>query len=303
MSTPRQWPLRLPLVIFRAFVLCLFLHAAVFCVFDLLPDAAYSKLGQTALQSDALEKLRQKLGTEGPISQRYLKSLSHLMSLDFGKSLHTEYPVGPLIWERLKISSLYWGLAFLMSLLFLWGGAVLYCDRAPARWKRSLLRLLPITMIPQFVTAAVFAVLANQASREFKSGFAATNLLFVLSIALLASAILFNAAASTALQTAQKPFVLTYLSYGAPWSRVREILMRNILIQLLPLTNRVFLALVMGTVFSELAFDRPGFGSLIAEAVRTGDQPVAMAWILGVSLPLVLLSQGVSALGSRIPAQ
>lgn len=286
----------------RAIALCLLVHAVVFCIFDLLPEAAFSKLGTSALQRDALIEMRSKLGTEGPLLQRYTTSVRHLLSFELGNSLMNDFPVAKLIGQRFKMSlaTLVWGILFSCGMM--WAGSRFYCHRKLSAFRRVVLQLVPAAMMPQFVVSASFAVIASSASNLFPGVFV-TNTLHIVSVALMPSCILFSASANTALAIAGRPFVTTYISQGFPWQQIQRLLQANVFYQMIPLANRACLALLTGTVFSELAFDRPGIGSVFADAIRSGDQPVAFGWMLAVSIPFVFISQVVALWTTRLPPQ
>ncbi|MBL9144119.1 MAG: hypothetical protein JNM99_10615 [Verrucomicrobiaceae bacterium] len=291
----------------RAIALCLLLHAVVFFVFDLLPDAAYSRLGSSALQKDTLSETRRRLGLQGSASSRYINSLGNLLTLDLGHSLQSDYPVGTLLAKRFITSLPVLAASLLIALCAMLLASRWYCCRALTGFQQLVLKVAPVALLPQFSTASMLAVGSTFA---FAVGglngvvpSQVSDVMLIVSVALMPSVILFVGAAHTARAVANRPFVVTYESIGLPWKRIRSVLQTNILQQMLPLTNRVVLAVVTGTVFGELAFDRPGIGSVLADAVRSGDQPVASGWILAVSMPLIAVSQTASAFNKRFPAQ
>ncbi len=296
--------------ILRIVVLLFVLHAAVFLAFDILPEAAYSQLGFAAVKKELLEETRQRMGLTGRLPERYWLSLTHCSRFDFGVSLRTGYPVAELLRRRALDSLPVVFTSLVVTISALLAGSWFYSTKRPSRWHHCVLALSPATLLPQFASASALATGAffllglgtlSPSGLIGKSG-RVTDALLITAVALMPAGILFTAAAKTALLMSRRRFVLTYEAIGLPWSRIRVLLQTNILQQMLPLANRALLALLLGTVFAELAFDRPGIGSVLTEAIRSGDQPVAAGWFLAVGGPVIFLSQALAAWNKRFPS-
>lgn len=279
------------------------LHAAVFIAFDALPDAAYSTLGVTALKKELLEQTRERMGLVGSLPQRYLHSLWNCCRLDFGLSLRTGFPVSELLFRRALNSLPVIGASVALSLAGLLAGSWFYATKNPGWIHRLFLLTAPVCFLPQFATASAFAALAILSRSWQPIDFDMVSFfLLTTSIAFMPTGILFTASSRTALSVAQQPFVTTYCAMGMSWGRTRILLQTNVLRLMLPLINRALLALLLGTVFAELSFDRPGIGAVFTEAIRSGDQPIAAGWLIVVGAPAILFTQLISAWSARLPS-
>jgi ABC-type dipeptide/oligopeptide/nickel transport system permease component len=294
-------------LLIRTVALIFLLHATVFIIFDVLPDAALTRLGIAALNKDLLEDTRLNLGLNESVGIRYAKSMTHFARFEFGKSLQSGYPVSLLLWKSASNSLPYILCASLIVFMAMRFAAWWYCQERMSVVQRLILRVSHLSMIPQFSSGSSIAIGAVFATT---SGVIASSdllvqsknigdILMIISIALMPAGLLFIAAAQTAQDIVKKPFVLTHRCMGLPWSRIRILLQVNINHDIFHLANRVSVALILGTVFSEVSFDRPGIGAVLAEAIRSGDQPVAAGWMLAVGAPTIFLSQIATAWHQR----
>lgn len=131
----------------------------VFAVTQVLPgDAATMMLGENATPA-ALAAVRVKLGLDQPIWLQYGHWLAHAVTGDFGASLRTSQPVGPVMVEALGRSLLLAVLAigFMLTLAIPLGVvAAVRRGRAPDLMV-SLLSYVGVSM-PEFVTATLFGL-------------------------------------------------------------------------------------------------------------------------------------------------
>ena len=291
-------------VTLRIIVLLWLLHAAVFLVFNALPDAAYSQLGAAAMKKELLEETRKKMGLDGSLAHRYARSLALTVRGDLGLSIRSGYPVSTLLQERAIDSLPYILTAGLMAVGAMLFGAWWFASERVSRLQQAVMFLAPVSALPQFATASAIssgALLAVAHLGAVVRPSLLMDFMTVLAIALLPAGLLFISASNSARKAIGLPYVMTYRAMGLPWTRIRGILQTNILWEMVPLANRAVISLLLGTVFAELCFDRPGLGSVLAEAIRAGDQPMAAGWMLAVGAPTILCSQLVSAWNLRRP--
>lgn len=88
------------------FYTLLVVSVIVFAITQVLPaDAAITMLGENATQ-EALEALRARLGLNDPVWMQYWRWLSGVLHGDFGTSMRTDQPVGPILFTALGRSLL-----------------------------------------------------------------------------------------------------------------------------------------------------------------------------------------------------
>lgn len=268
------------------------LHLLVFCLFQVLPDAALSQVGWTGVDPALLAKARERMGLSGPWYNRYFTNIAHLLHGDLGRSVSGGYVISEVFVERLKTSVAEWLGAFgILSLMVPLG--MTFCARRLGCLHRYSLFASHVFMIPQFLAAvALNGVWIVGVSPWLPAGLdGAGRLLFaIISATLLPATMLFLGAANSARSCAQEPFVTTYLALGMSWGNIRWRLLRNVLTALRPLLGRVLLAMATGTLFAELTFSIDGVGKLFVDALRSSDFAVMQAWVLFVGAATLTVS-------------
>lgn len=143
---------RLMMIVYTLFVVSLI----VFAITQVLPaDAAVMMLGENATD-EALNALRQSMGLDAPIWAQYGHWLGSLLQGDFGTSLRTGQPVGPVMFEALGRSLLLAVLSIgLMLVLAIPLGIIAAIRRGKvADMVVSLVSYAGVSL-PEFVTATL----------------------------------------------------------------------------------------------------------------------------------------------------
>lgn len=267
------------------------LHGTGFLLFDLLPSAAISQLGIFAADPATLKVAHERLGLNGTLIERYWQSLSHVATGNLGKSVQGGYDVAALIQQRL-ISSTPLLLATVLTTFFVGiPSGMLFCQRRLSRAQSGILLLAHVGLVPQFLAAALFAAvwmwiaaIPVTSTGIFRFGVS------VASCALLPTTTLFLATANSLHELAKQPFVMNYQALGVSPSFIRWRLLWNLQVMLRPLGARLVLTILTGTVFAEYAFNQPGVGALLVDALKASDFPVAFAWLLFAGGAVMLTS-------------
>ena len=128
----------------------------VFLAVQLLPgDVAQQLLGQDATP-EAVEALRVELGLDRPVWERYLGWLVGLFTGDFGNSLVTGSPIGPVLGLRLRNTLMIAIPTFILGVaLAIYLGLIAGINRDKAS-DRAISGIALVGMsIPEFVTATL----------------------------------------------------------------------------------------------------------------------------------------------------
>ena len=146
------------MIVYTLFVVSL----VVFAITQVLPaDAAVMMLGENAT-AQALDALRQQMGLNDPVWMQYLHWLTGILHGDFGQSLRTGQPVGPVMFEALGRSLLLACLSIgLMLVLAIPLGVIAAMRRG--RLTDMLVSLVSYAgvSLPEFVTATVAVLLVS----------------------------------------------------------------------------------------------------------------------------------------------
>jgi peptide/nickel transport system permease protein len=258
----------------------------VFVAVEIIPiDPAMHALGRESTpEQRAL--FRQRMHLDDPPVERYLRWGGHLLQGDFGTSVISGRPVGPLLADRLKNSL---GLG-LIALAFSVAAGIPLAVWA-ARHRDSGLDLglsisaIAITSVPEFVLALLILLLLASELRWFpvaSTGVAQGNLsglvLPALSLGLAATAYVFRLARVSIVETLSAPYVRTAVLRGFSPGRIlwRHVLPNAsaVVINVVAL-NAIFL--LSGVIVIENVFAYPGIGTLMVQAIQAKDLPIIEA--------------------------
>lgn len=275
----------------------------VFGVTEVLPgDVATAILGQEATE-EARQVLRQQLGLERPLVERYVDWLTRLMHGDLGQSLANGVPVSHIVGLRVTNTL---ALAVITAILAvpLAVGLGLICAAFPgSRFDKALtLGSLMTISLPEFVVGLLLMLLLAVQLRllptmtttiDFSSPLNAFRALALPTLTLLIAvqAHMIRMTRACVLDVLRQPYIEMALLKGAPKG---QIILRHALPNALaPIVNVVALNLgylVSGVVVVEVIFTYPGLGRLMVDAVATRDVPVVQATAMIFCTTFILLT-------------
>jgi peptide/nickel transport system permease protein len=287
-------------IIRRALLIVLVLllvSVIVFFVTSVLPgDPAEGILGQSATP-EALKALREQLGLNQPVVVRYFQWLGGLLHGDFGQSITYQVPVGPLLWDKLKNSSILAVAAFLFTIpVSLILGVIAGLKKN--KWQDTIISLVTLAGVaqPEFVTGtflvAIFATwlhwLPATNTLDPSIGFWGTVSAFILPVITLSLVLLAYIGRMTrtnVIDTMETDYVRTAVLKGLPYRRVvlRHVL-RNALLPSITIIASNVGWLLGGIVVTESVFGYPGLGGLLLIAVQKEDIPLLQAITLIIAL-------------------
>jgi peptide/nickel transport system permease protein len=236
-------------------------HGLAFLLIQILPTTAEIMLGFYGIQHDVLVELS-KLTTP----RSYPEMLSGLAILDFGVSAD-----GVSVSSELSRHFLF-SLPRLGLALFFAAVAALVASSIAGRLQQGVLPTLsyilffPLYGIPFFLFVLLLAIGARIYSGSITAWFACT-----VAIAIPPSALLASQAYASTKNHLESQHAINFLSMGISPSRLRHLLMRNLVYEIVPTFEKVMTGAVTGLMFSELVFGMPGMGALAIRAIRRAD--------------------------------
>lgn len=269
----------------------------IFLIFRVIPgDPALILLGTEADESQ-LTAMRQKLGTDRPILEQFLRWAGGALSGSLGESLRFSMPVLSLIGDRLRVTV---PLALMaMAIVILAGvpsGLLLGVYRntpidtffsfltqlgiaVPSFWAGILLMLLFSVQLG-WLPIGTFTHWEQDAQAAFRS-----LILPAVAVSLPPLAIVVRYVRNGFIDQWHKDYVRTARSKGLPYRLVvyRHIL-RNTLIPVVTVLGIVFADVVTGTLVVEQVFALPGIGRLLVTAVGYRDFPLLQGLALYIAL-------------------
>lgn len=285
-------------------VIALFLISViVFFAFSVIPaDAAVAKLGTNATP-ERLEALREEMGLNRPVTERYITWLGNAIKGDFGQSLQYGKPVTSLISARIGNSALLSVISFLMVIIFSLPIGIFAAKRRSSVGRGAMTTITQITMgIPSFFLGVLITYLFSILLNLFSLGnFVSPGVNFwqsvgylvfpAIAIALPKIAMTVKFLTSSIRTELHKEYVRTAYSKGQTRDGVlyKHVLI-NSLIPVITFMGVIVAEIVAGSLIVEQVFSVPGIGTLLISAITNRDYPVVEAVVLLIAFFIILIN-------------
>jgi len=288
--------------------LCEFLLTALlvsfftFSAFAIIPgDTARVMLGPDATE-EQVEALREELGLNAPLAERYFDWLKNACRGDFGKSLSFGNPVGELISSRLPVTlgmSLI-ALIFVVAISFPMAAV---CSRNPGSIKDKSLSTAGhiLFAIPPFALSMMLILFFSKVLHIFTAGrytppsdnfgaYLASLILPSLCIALPKIAMTFKFLRASMIEFSQGDFVRTAKSHGLSDLRIMlKHIIPNSAVSSITVISLVLSDIMGGSLIVEQVFNLPGLGRLLLAAISRRDFPLLSGIVFYLAMMTVIL--------------
>lgn len=272
-----------------------------FVAFSIIPgDPTSSILGVEAIP-EQIAALRDRLGLDLPIWQRYLHWLGGLLTGDLGESYNYAMPVSQLLATCVTHTLTLAGLAFVLIVVI-----ALPLGLVAARYEggvvdRVLTILNQITMsVPNFVAGILLVYVFGLVLRLFQPGAIVTPqagwgpylwyMLFpALAVALPRSAMTVKMLRGAILSELGQDYIRTAYSKGnsktsALWRHV----LRNAMIPVVTFLAMTVADIMAGSIVVEQVFGIPGLGKMLVTSIGNRDYPVVQAIVVLIATVVVV---------------
>ena len=264
----------------------------VFATMNVLPgDPALTILGLDATE-DALDSLREKLGLNEPLLNRYFSWVFNAVRGNFGVSHSFSVPVSELIIERLPltVSLAISGMLCTIFLAFVLGVFAAANHQRSGDWGVMIISQLGIA-VPAFWLSILLVLLFAVKLRWLPPGGfpgwespvdALRSLIMpTLALTLVQSAVLARVTRSSMLEIKRQDYIRTAQASGLHRRRILWLhTLPNALIPIVTIIGMQFAALVTGTIVIENVFYLPGLGKLIFQSISNRDLPTVQALVM-----------------------
>ena len=267
----------------------------VFFLIHLIPgDPVEYILGDSARPADR-NALRQQLGLDQPLLQQYSSYLVNLLSLDLGKSLHSNQSVTALLAERFPATLELALAAFFIAVLIAVPLGVMAARKRGTAWDTSAMTMSLLGVsIPNFWLGPMLILLFSlwlgwtPVSGREQAG---SLILPAVTLGASLSAVLARMVRSTLLEVLNEDYIRTARAKGLKESSViwRHALM-NAMLPVVTLLGLQLGALLAGAVITETVFSWPGIGSLLIESIQNRDYPLVQGCVLLVAVSYLLIN-------------
>lgn len=286
----------------QAFVVMFLVTLISYALIQIMPgDAAVIYLGSDAANEELLARTRAEMNLDKPFVVQWVLWLANFVRGDFGKSFHFHVPVRDLIMERLSIT---FTLGFFALLLSVVVGIILGITAATHRnglWD-NLINVFAnvgisapsfwISLLCIYIFALHFRILPVQGYVPPKKdlGEAVRHMILPCFIMALPSiATMTRQTRASILDVLNEDYVRTARSKGLKKNVILyKHVLKNALIPVLTVLGMSIASLFGGSVMVEQIFNIPGMGQLVTNAVLNRDIPIIQAFIVIISLVIIL---------------
>ena len=287
----------------RALALSLLVASlVVFLVVEVAPgDPAAFMLGINA-QPDTVEALREELGLNMPIWQRYLSWLGGLLTGDLGTSYTYRTPVSEIVADRLQVSGPLALYALLLTVLIAFPAGILAASRRGSATDLTVMGATQLGVaVPNFwfamLSVWLFAILLGWFPSGGFPGWEAPGKALIaltlpaIALALPQASILTRIMRTSLLDTLSEDYVRSARAKGLSRRQaLRRHALRNALIPVLTIMGLQFSFLLAGAIVIENVFFLPGLGRLVFQAISARDLIVVESVVMLLVAAVILVN-------------
>lgn len=281
------------------------LATIVFVIANVLPnDVGRAILGPFAPQA-TVDALNERLGTNDPILEQYVRSMTNLVTLNFGDSFQSRQPVLPLILGAVGRSGLLAIFALVLTIPIAIAAGLFAARRRDRRADRAIVLLgVTLSSIPEFVVGTFLVVVIGVQLRWFpvtarpQDGADPITILSHLFMPALAMALVYfgyiaRMSRAGTIEVLESDYVRTATMKGLTTGQtMRRHVLRNALVPTVAVIGVQIGYLFGGIIGVEKVFNYNGMGQVMLFAAQRKDIPVltAGAIIIGVVYMLATLA-------------
>ncbi|MEJ7697847.1 MAG: ABC transporter permease [Candidatus Limnocylindrales bacterium] len=277
------------------------LATIVFVIANVLPnDVGRTILGPFAPQA-TVDALNERLGTNDPLLEQYVRAMRNLVTLDFGNSFQSRQPVLPLILGAIGRSGLLAAFALLLTIPVAIAAGLYAARRRDRRADRAIV-LLGVTMssIPEFVVGTFLVVVVGVQLRWFPvtarapDGADPVTILSHLFMPALAMALVYfgyiaRMTRAGTVEVLESDYIRTATMKGLTTGQtMRRHVLRNALVPTVAVIGVQIGYLFGGIIGVERIFNYNGMGQVMLFAAQRKDIPVLQAGAIVVGIVYML---------------
>lgn len=282
-------------------VTLLLISFLVFLAFDMIPgDPAQARLG-TEVTPERLEALREEMGLNKPLIERYLRWLVSFVQGDFGDSYKYNMPVADMISSKLPITIIMALISFAIMVVVSLPLGIYTAKHNGKRIDRVLTVINQVMMaVPHFFLGIIITYVLGLVLKLFTPGdyvsyekdfgaFLSYIIYPCIAIAIPKIAISVKMLKSSCVEEAKKDYVRTAYSKGNNTSKVlyRHVL-RNAMIPVVTLWGMTLADMLVGSIVIEQVFNVPGIGRILLTSISYRDYPVVQAIIILIATVVIV---------------
>ncbi|MCI8667758.1 MAG: ABC transporter permease [Dorea sp.] len=242
------------------------------------------------MTEEQLNDMREALGLNGNVAQRYVNWAGKMLKGDWGLSISNHQPVKTQILDRLPNTIGLMGAALLLSILIsiplgllagyyknqwidnIISGISYLGISLPAFWFGIMLIIVFSLHLSWFPSAGMRTIGVNSATDVIRHG-----VLPVIVLSVNNTAVFVRYIRSNTIEQKEEEYVMTAISKGVPKMRVlRGHVLKNCLLPIITMVGMNFGTLITGSFIVESVFGWPGLGTLCLDAINSRDYTMIM---------------------------
>ena len=274
-----------------------------FLAFEIIPgDPARTILGTEATESK-VQALREEMGLNRPLPQRYGQWVTDFLKGDMGTSYYYQEPVSKMIGDKIPITIAMTVIAFVFILLLTVPVSLLSVRYENRFIDRFFLIFNQITMsIPPLFIGIIFTVLFGLIFHFFTprdyisytesvSDFIGYLILPSLAIALPKAAMTIKMFRNSLITEMHQDYVRTAFSRGnSPWRVLICHAFRNGILPVITFLGVAIADIIANSIVIEQVFGIPGMGRTLISSISKRDYPVVEAIIVLIAVVILVIN-------------
>ncbi|MBP3735918.1 MAG: ABC transporter permease [Lachnospiraceae bacterium] len=279
----------------------LMITVLTFLAFHVLPgDPAQMILGTQATE-EALNALREQLGTNLPMHVQYMNWMRGFLHGDFGNSIRYSKPVAELLSGRIPVTLILGSMVMILTLAVSIPLGV-FAARHKNTWVEQVVNFVTIIgiSVPGFFLSILFMWIFGLILRLFApgnyvsytdsvSGFFSFMIWPALAIAIPQIAMLTKYIRTSVIDELRLDYVRTAKGKGnAPNAILYGHVLKNAIISVIPLIGMMIGDIFSGSIIVEQVFGIPGVGRLLISSVTSRDFILTQTLVVYIAVIIVL---------------
>lgn len=285
-------------------IITLFVISVItFAAFQIIPgDSVISKLGTNYTQEKA-EALREELGLNKPVYERYTNWVVDFLSGDLGTSLSRNMPVEEVIKGTFTVT-MYLSFLSMILVLLLAIPIAIVSSGIKNKYIISLLNVIDHIFLsfPSFFLGIVISIVFGLLLKWFIPGryisynenffgFIITLIAPAFSLAIPKVAMLNKFLKTTINEELKKDYARTALSKGYTKKQViRKHVLKNALVLVATIMGIMSAEMIAGSIVAEQVFSLPGMGRVLIDSISRNDYPVVQALVIYIATVVVFIN-------------
>lgn len=291
--------------IFTLIITLFIVSGITFFVFEIIPgDRVLNVLGTDATP-EMIESMREELGLNKPVFERYIDWLGDALQGDFGTSYNYSVSVSELLKDKLPVTLTLAGMSLLLIVIISFPLGILWASIKKTGGKLdTLIGVVSqvVMSIPSFflgilviwllgITLKVFAPGGYVSYSKSVVGFLKYMFFPALTIAISKSSMVMRFLRNSLVKEKKSDYVRTANSKGASQKRIMyKHVLRNGMIPVITFLGTIVADIMAGSIVVEQVYSVPGIGRLLISSISTRDFPVVQAIIIYIVFIIIIVN-------------